>query len=238
MEQSVYFRSNKADFLEVTADKKSLIRDDRFYAMMGCMKKMEGLIRKELDRIRSKKRIRRKNRLLRELTRKLHQALKDMESEISGGRYRSKKGTEFEGLVGGFVTGRHRKARKGKDSGKTQLGKGSKKLKAITRGGILFDEEDFGVITQRSRFDSNLGIIYVNTGHPDYKKRVLLPDNEEIWVDYYYKLAVKELTAHVFVGNPALSEDLERMVDLQLRMEESPPKLGVLMKRRGRPKKA
>ncbi len=218
------------DNLDLTADKKAPIRNEKYGALIRCIKSAEETIKERLDEIRSRERRRRRNRALKELAKKLMDTLKKLESEPPTSLHGSTKGEEVEGdIAEGFTTSRTgSKARR--TTGKIPIKRGPKKLKALTGGGLMFDEEDFGTPTPRSRFEPNLGVIMVNRRHPDFKKKVELSSEEEVAIDYFYKLAVKELTAHL-LGDPHLSEDLEKMIDIQLSMEVSPPKLGILTRR-------
>jgi len=48
-------------------------------------------------------------------------------------------------------------------------------------------------IFARSRFDPKFGTVYINKVHPDYSRKVLKAKTELEQLDYYYKLAIKEI---------------------------------------------
>ena len=77
-------------------------------------------------------------------------------------------------------------------------------------------------------------MIIVNTRHRDFIERVKTSKDENLWVDYYYKLAVKELAAEL-AQDPELSQIFEQILDLQFKLELTPPTL--ILKKRGRPRK-
>jgi virulence-associated protein VapD len=57
-------------------------------------------------------------------------------------------------------------------------------------------------IFARSRFDPKFGTVYINKVHPDYSRKVLKAKTELEQLDYYYKLAIKEIVLHQYDGAP------------------------------------
>jgi hypothetical protein len=211
----------------VSTDKKNPIRDERFSALIGVVKNLEPEIAEAIKKLEQEETEKSRERLLKYLASRLDEVLKGLHFDrIKALMERSKK-IELETQVNaekGVTFGQDDGSSKEKE-GKPPISKRTHKKSLKSVYGINWIEEsDLEHPKSRSRFDSKFGTVYVNRVHPDFTRRVLKARNDFEKLDYYYKLTIKEIVLHQYDGAPPV-DVLERLLDLQLAMEKSPPAL-------------
>jgi|SRR5208282_4661167 len=109
-------------------------------------------------------------------------------------------------------------------TGKPPVASGESRRSLKSAYGINWEEEvDLEHPRSRSRFDAKFGTVYINKVHPDWTRKVLKAKDDFGKIDYY-KLTIKEIVLHQYDGAPP-ADVLEKLLDLQLAMEKSPPSL-------------
>jgi hypothetical protein len=215
------------DSLNVSADKKSPIRDDGFKALLGKIRELEPEIEKWVKEMEETESQKSKERLYRYLASRIDEVLKQLNFDrvrglMEAGKKEAREVEAQEGKGAGFS---RESGSSHKRVGKPPVSSGDRKRSVKSMYGINFQEEAFlEHPKQRSRFDAKFGTVYINKVHPDFARKVQKSKNEFEVLDYYYKLTVKEVVLHQFDGAPP-SDVLERALDLQLAMEKSPPTL-------------
>ncbi len=210
------------DSLNVSADKKSPVRDEHFTTLLAKVKEIEPEIEKwlkEMDETESKKS---KERLYRYLASRKQLNFDRVKGLMEAGKKAEQMVEAQEAAGAGFSTD---SGLSHKRVGKPPFSSGHKKRSVRSMYGISFLEEpDLEHPKRRSHFDSKFGTMYINKLHPDFVKKVQKSKNEFEMLDYYYKCTVKEVVLHQFEGAPP-SDVLERLLDLQLALEKAPPSL-------------
>jgi hypothetical protein len=215
------------DAMNVSTDKRNPVRDDLFRILMENIRKLEPEILESLKNIEEKEREESSERLYRYLASRFDEVLKTLHLDRIKTLMETRRRAEQEALgeLGqGSVfgsEGKHSERR----SGKPPLSRGDHKKRARTGYGINWQEEsDLENPKSRSRFDSTLGVIYINKVHPDYMKRYVKAKNDLEKLDYIYKLGLKEIVLHHYDDARPLGRELfETLIDLQFAMEKNPP---------------
>ena len=218
--------SFKFDSINVSTDKKTPIRDEIFGALIVAVKALEPEITEAIKNLEQEETEKSRERLLRYLASRLDEVLKGLHFDRIKALMEAGKKAELEAEVG---------AAKGatfdgegvskKKEGKPPVSKGihRKSLKSVY-GINWVEESDLEHPKSRSRFDAKFGTVYINRVHPDFTRKVLKAKNDFERLDYFYKLTIKEIVLHQYDG-AAPADVLEKLLDVQLAMEKSPPSL-------------
>lgn len=215
------------DSLTISADKKSPVRDEYFRALLASIRELEPEIEKWVKEMEETESQKSKERLYKYLASRIDEVLKQLNFDRVRGLMEAGKKAEQEiearnGKGAGFTRD---SGSSHKRVGKPPVSSGNRKRSVRSMYGINFQEEpDLEHPKQRSHFDAKFGTVYVNKVHPDFVRKVQKAKNDFEMLDYYYKLTVKEVVLHQFEGAPS-SDVLERLLDMQLAMERSPPTL-------------
>jgi hypothetical protein len=219
--------SIKFDMINVSTDKKTPIRDERFNALIATVKTLEPEITGAIRKLEQEETEKSKERLLKYLASRLDEVLKGLHFDRIRALMEARKKAELEAEVGaakGAAFGGD-DISSGEKEGKPPISKGTRKKSLRSIYGISWIEEsDLEHPKSRSRFDAKFGTVYINRVHPDFTKKVLKARNDFEKLDYYYKLTIKEIVLHQYEGAPP-ADVLEKLLDLQLAMEKSPPAL-------------
>jgi hypothetical protein len=219
--------SIKFDSINVSTDKKNPIRDERFNALIAAIKALEPEIAEAIKKLEQDEIEKSRERLLKYLASRLDEVLKGLHFDRIKALMEARKKAELEAEVSsteGTAFGGEGGSSKEKE-GKTPVSKGTRKRSLKSVYGINWEEvSDLEHPKSRSRFDAKFGTVYINRVHPDFTRKVLNAKNDFEKLDYYYKLTIKEIVLHQYDGAPP-SDVLEKLLDLQLAMEKSPPSL-------------
>jgi hypothetical protein len=219
--------SIRFDSMNVSPDKKTPIRDEQFRILIAKIKELEPELEAAIKQLEENEAEKSRERLLNYLASRLDAALKDLHFDRIRALMEATKKADLEApatVTKGAAFGGEGDSMK-RRTGKPPITSGSRKKSLRSAYGINWEEVfDNEHPKSRSRFDPKFGTIYVNKLHHDWTRRVLKARNDFEVIDYYYKLAVKEIVLHQYDGAPT-PEVLEKLIDLQLAMEKNPPSL-------------
>ncbi|MDF2958208.1 MAG: DNA mismatch repair ATPase MutL [Candidatus Alkanophagales archaeon MCA70_species_1] len=213
-----------ADFLDLTTDKRNIVRNEKYYEFAAKIKMIEKKLEEKLKELDTKRNEEEKRKIVKELSKKFIEKLEGLGWHLPGAKVKVQKGDEAGDVVEGIGhkgVGTHgkkshkptiRPTHKGQDRG--SLGRG------ISIDFVKFPPEE-GYL--RSKYDEQMNLILINTSHRDYIERYEKGDGAQK-VDYLYKLVAKEVTLYNY-GEAGREEVLERLLDLQFSMETRPPKV-------------
>ena len=215
------------DSINVSTDKKSPIRDERFKILITKISELEPELVEAIKKLESDEATQSRERLLRYLASRLDEVLKDLQFDRIRAMMEANKRGELEAPAeegqGASFGGEGDTVKK--RTGKPPVTPGGRKKSLRSAYGINWEfERDVEHPKSRSSFDPKFGTIKINEIHPDYDRKVRKSKSDLEKLDYFYKLAIKEIVLHQYDGAPP-SEVLEKLLDLQIAMEKSPPSL-------------
>ncbi len=219
--------ADQFDSINVSTDKKSPIRDERFKILITKINELEPELVEAIKKLESDEATQSRERLLRYLASRLDEVLKDLQFDRIRAMMEANKRGELEAAAeegqGASFGGEGDTVKK--RTGKPPVIPGGRKKSLRSAYGINWEfERDVEHPKSRSSFDPRFGTIKINEIHPDYDRKVRKSKSDLEKLDYFYKLAIKEIVLHQYDGAPP-SEVLEKLLDLQIAMEKSPPSL-------------